>query len=174
MPAVEEDEERIVAAVEAGADDVTVPEDLVEEGPARVEQGLLLRLRNMGIPERIKLALRGNRETRVLLVRDGNPLIRRLVLRNPRISDEEILAIATTRSADDELLRLIADSRDWTANYQIRLALVTNPKTPLVIALKNLPTLLDRDVRRLAKSKNVPATVAGQAKRLVLRRPGQS
>ncbi len=166
------DEDRIVEAVESGKDDVVVPTSLVDDGPAQGEQSLVLRLREMGVPQRIKLALRGNREARVHLVRDNNAVIRRLVLRNPRITEDELLAIAKTRAADDELLRTIAENRDWTKSYQIRHALVTNPKTPITVALRMMSSLLDRDVRRIAKSKNVPATVAGQAKRMILRRPG--
>src|SRR5437773_11593292 len=103
----------------------------------------------MTVAERIKLALRGNREARMLLSRDPNRLIRRFVLQNPRIADDEIIAIAKNRSADDELLRIVADSRDWTKNYQVRHALVTNPKTPLVLALRFVSSLHERDIRLL-------------------------
>jgi hypothetical protein len=170
-----ENEELIAAAVQAGTDDIPVPIALVEEpdtGKA-VEKSLLQRLQEMTVSERIKLALRGNRETRMLLIRDANRMIRRFVLQNPRVGDEEIIAVAKNRSADDELLRIIAESRDWTKNYQVRLSLVTNPKTPLVLSLRFLSGLQERDVRMLAKSKNVSATVANAAKRIVVQKtPG--
>ena len=54
----------------------------------------------------------------------------------------------------------------------MRLALATNPKTPLAMAVRFVPTLLPRDLRQLAKSKNVPAAVCGMAKRLVIDRGG--
>jgi hypothetical protein len=170
-----QDEEVIAAEVLAGADTIAVPAGLVEEpaAGATVEKTLIQRVQAMSTPERIKLALRGNREARVLLIRDPNRLIRRFVLQNPRLADDEIVAIAKNRSADDEILRIVAASRDWTKNYQVRLALVTNPKTPLVLALRFLASLHERDVRLLAKSKNVSATVAHQAKRIVLQKsPG--
>ena len=169
-----EDPAAIAEAVEAGTDAITVPTALVEDPPAGrgVEPNLLLQLQTMTVSEKIKLALRGNRDARMLLIRDANKLIRRFVLQNPRIGDEEIIALAKNRSADDELLRIIGDSRDWTKNYQVRLGLVTNPKTPLVYALRFLSGLVDRDIRMLAKSKNVSATVSAQAKRIVNSRPG--
>jgi len=158
--------------VRVGTDAIAVPQALVDEPPAgrSVEKSLVGRIREMSIAERIKLALRGNREARMILVRDGNRMIPRFVLQNPRISDEEIIAVGKNRSADDELLRTIAANREWTKNYQVRLALVTNPKAPLVIALRLLGTLYESDVRRLAKSKNVSATVSGAAKRILLRK----
>ena len=170
-----ENEELIAASVQAGTDGIAVPTALVEEpDPGKeVEKSLLQRLQEMTVSERIKLALRGNRETRMLLIRDSNRMIRRFVLQNPRVGDEEIIAVAKNRSADDELLRIIAESREWTKNYQVRLSLVTNPKTPLVLSLRFLNGLQDRDVRMLAKSKNVSATVANAAKRIVVQKtPG--
>jgi hypothetical protein len=171
-----EDEAAIAAAVTSGTDAIAVPEALVEDPPAgaAVEKTLLLRLQEMTVAERIKLALRGNREVRMILIRDPNRMIRRFVLQNPRLGDEEVIALAKNRSADDELLRIIADSREWTKNYQVRLSLVTNPKTPLVAALRFLAGLHERDVRMLAKSKNVSATVANAAKRIVVQKtPGR-
>ncbi|MFN8642481.1 MAG: hypothetical protein U0802_12830 [Candidatus Binatia bacterium] len=54
----------------------------------------------------------------------------------------------------------------------MKLALATNPKTPLPLAVRLVPSLLPRDLRNLAKSKNVPSAVNGLAKRLVIERSG--
>jgi hypothetical protein len=162
-------EEEIAAEVVAGTDTIAVPTELVEDVPV-VPPSLLQRIQAMNVSEKIKLALRGNREARGQLIHDSNSLIRRFVLQNPRVGDEEIIAIAKNRSADDELLRIIATSRAWTRTYQVRLALVTNPKTPLTLSIRFLGSLYDRDVRALAKSKNVSSTISTAAKRLVLRK----
>jgi hypothetical protein len=169
------DEDEIAAEVVAGTDTIAVPEELLEESPVAPPSPTLLQaIQMMGVSEKIKLALRGSRDARVQLIRDPNRLIRRFVLQNPRVTDDEIIVIAKNRTADDELLRIISDSRDWTKNYQVRLALVTNPKTPLALALRFLASLHERDIRRLAKSKNVSGTIATQAKRLVLRKGPQA
>jgi hypothetical protein len=170
----DEEEADIAASVAAGTDAIAVPGELVEDPPAgrTVEPSFLQRIGEMTVAERIKLALRGNREVRMILIRDPNRMIRRFVLQNPRVGDEEIIAIAKNRSADDELLRLIGDSREWTKNYQVRISLVSNPKTPLTLSMRHLQSLNDRDVRALAKSKNVSATVANAAKRIVNSKPG--
>ena len=164
--------ERIADSVRTGTDTIPVPAALVDDAPA-VEKTLLQRLKTMVVAERIKLALRGNRETRALLVRDGNRMVRRFVLQNPRITDDEIIALAKSRTIDDEMLREIADETQWTKNYQVRLALVTNPKTPLVIALRHMASIGDRDIRQLAKSKNVSQTIANAAKRIVITKDSQ-
>jgi hypothetical protein len=162
--------EEIVRAVEAGEDAIAVPGPLLEEPPANAPappRSLLAEITAMTVGQKIKLALRGNKDARAILLRDRDRLIRRLVLQNPRFSDAEAIQLCRNRSADDEALRKIGDHREFMRNYQVRLALATNPKTPLVIALRLLPSLGERDLRQLAKSKNVPQAVAVQCRRMV-------
>jgi hypothetical protein len=164
------DAEAIVAAVEAGSDGIAVPAPLLEEPPANAPappQSLFAQVLGMTMGEKIKLALRGNKDARTILLRDRDRLVRRLVLQNPRFSDAEAIQVCRNRSADDEALRYIGNQREFMRNYQIRLTLATNPKTPLVIAMKILPTLGERDLRQLAKSKNVPQVIAVQCRRMI-------
>jgi len=166
----EPEAEAIARAVEAGEDGIALPAELFEEpeGDRPPPQSLYARIFEMGMAEKIKLALRGNRDARMILIRDGSKLVRRFVLQNPRITDGEVIAVARNRSADEELLRTISIRREWMRNYQVRLALATNAKTPLPIALKQVATLAERDLRQLAKSKNVSQTIAAQARRLLI------
>jgi hypothetical protein len=164
--------EPLVRSIEAGTDGISVPGELLEEKPGTVAstglpQSLYAQILGMGAQEKIKLALRGNRDARSILIRDGAKMIRRFVLQNPRITDGEVVAVARNRSSDEELIRIIADKREWIRNPQVKLALVTNPKTPLDIALKQVQGLGERDLRQLAKSKNVSNAVAVQARRML-------
>lgn len=161
----------IVRAVEAGTDSIAVPDELLREPEPPVPppaRSLYAQIVTMTVAEKIKLSLRGNKDARMILIRDTNKMIRRLVMLNPRISDSEVIAVCRNRSADEELLRLVSERREWMKNYQVRLALTMNPKTPIVIALRQLATLGERDLRTLAKSKNVTATVVSQARRMVI------
>ncbi len=162
----------IAEAIKKGDDPYVVPEEmLVEpEEAKKVNPSLYNQIQQMKVGEKLKLALKGNKETRTILIRDPNRLIQRFVLQNPRISDEEILALAKNRSLDQELLRKIGEHRNWPRNYQIRLALVTNPKAPLATALPLVNQLGERDLRVIAKSKNVSGTVVTQARRLLFNR----
>jgi len=174
--AAEEDEaelERIAREIAAEEDSILVPIELIREfdrppGTETPPASLVVQIQGMTIAQRLKLALRGNKDARQLLVRDPNRLIRRFVLDNPRMTDGEVVAIARSRTADEELLRTIAERREWMKNYQVRLALTTNPKTPLPIAMRQVATLGERDLRQLAKSRNVPQAVATAARRLLL------
>jgi len=164
----------VAEQVHAGTDTIVVPTDLVEESsepkPApEAEKALWMRIRSMTVAEKVKLALRGNKDARGLLMRDTNRIIPRLVLQNPRITEEEILMLAKDRNVDEEILRLIADSREWTKVFAVRKALVENAKTPSGKALQLLPSLGEREISRLAKSKQVPSVIAIQARRILFR-----
>ncbi len=175
-PSVNELSEALAVAkrVAAGTDGIRVPQDLVTEREApwsaidRPDKALWLRIRVMTVGEKVKLAFNGNKDVRTILLRDTNKIIPRLVLHNPRITEEEILMLAKDRNADDEILRHIAESREWTRVYAVRSALVENARTPLPKALTLLQTLGELEIARLAKSKYVSNAIAVQARRLLL------
>jgi hypothetical protein len=183
-PDSEEDLEAIAEEIEQGRDSYVIPQELVDDSreseqqkpgtepdkePA-ISQNLRAEISAMKVGQRLKLALKGNRDARSILIRDSNRLVQRFVLQNPRITEDEIMALCRNRSTERELIEAICKKKEWTANYQIRVALVTNPKTPLMISLRYAPTLLQRDLRVLAKSKNVPSAIGSVARRLLIER----
>jgi hypothetical protein len=173
---VDERSEALAVAKEvaAGTDGIRVPQDLVTErgtpslAPDEPDRALWLRIRTMTVGQKVKLAFNGNKDVRSILLRDTNKIIPRLVLQNPRITEEEILMLAKDRNADDEILRQIADRREWTRSYEVRAALVENARTPLAKAVGLLQTLAERDIAKVAKSKQVPNAIAVQARRLLM------
>jgi hypothetical protein len=122
----------------------------------------------MGIGEKIKMALTGDKEWRSILVNDTNKLVSTSVIKNPRISDGEILRILKVGVQNDEIVRLICENREWVKNPLIRKALVDCPKTPLPNALRYLATLGDKEIAAYAKSKNISSVISTQAKRITL------
>jgi hypothetical protein len=128
------------------------------------------RVLKMSVAQKIKLATLGNREARSLLLRDSNRLVSLAAAQSPRITDGEILSLANSRTAGADVLRYIYESRDFLKVYALRVALVRNPKVPLPTALKFLPTLQEKDIKELARDRNVPATVQAQAKAWMMKR----
>ncbi len=164
--------EALAEQIRLGQDDIALPDDLLRElGLDSDEAKSLYNLiKQMTIGERLKLALKGGRDARMILIRDSNKLIQRFVLENPRLTEDEVSGLCKNRNTDSEVLRAVGDNREWTRNYQIRLALAQNPKTPIGIALHWVGTLVERDVRLLAKSKNVSSSVVTKARRLLIER----
>lgn len=164
----EEDIEAIAEAVRNDEDGYTVPEEMVVEPSPVTAMNLASRISLMTIPQRLKLALRGNREVRMILMRDTSVMIQRFLVENPRLTEDEIVSIAKTRTMVSEVLARIARNREWMRNSLVRLALVNNPRTPIGIAVAIVPTLQERDQRLLAKSHSVQTAVAATARRILM------
>ncbi len=127
---------------------------------------LIQRLSKMRVVERVQLALKGNREERIALIRDPCKVVQRAVLQSPRITDREVESFAAMASLSDEVLRLISANRNFRRNYTIVRNLMTNPKTPVDVTLHLLPTITAIDLKALALNKNVPETLRTAASRL--------
>ncbi|MGC9196845.1 MAG: DUF4388 domain-containing protein [Syntrophobacteraceae bacterium] len=128
-------------------------------------QSLLQKIQEKNVSEKIRLAMFADKETRTILMRDSNRMIQLAVLGNPKLTDSEVAAIACSRQVDEEVLRRIAAHKEWVKTYSVRLALVLNPRTPIPISRRFIPTLNRQDLRNLSLSKSVPSLVANEAKR---------
>jgi hypothetical protein len=121
-------------------------------------------LREMTVPQKLRMAARGNMEARKILIEDALALVAREVLKSPRITKTEIERAAESRTIDPEVLTEIAKNAAFTRSYAVRHALVTNPKTPLVISNKMMGTLMEKDIKNISKSRAVPQAVASIAR----------
>jgi hypothetical protein len=149
----------------------TQEEDDVQEAE---RENILTEISNMMIGERIKLAIRGNREARSALIRDPNRIVSRAVLKNPRLTDTEIVLISQSKIVSEDILREISATRRWTKMYPVKLALVGNPKTPPHISVNLVRHLRDYDLRSIMWSKNLPGVITSAAKNIMhARRDGK-
>lgn len=110
----------------------------------------------LGVLERMKLATRGTREQRSVLVRDPNRLVAAAVLSSPKLTESEVEQFAKMANVAEDVLRVIGTNRAWTKNYGVIAGLVRNPKTPLAISMTLLQRINDRDVKLLAIDRNIP------------------
>jgi hypothetical protein len=99
-------------------------------------------------------------------MRDTNPQVACAALLFNNLTDQEIEQAAASRSVVEEVLQAIAKKREWVGRYPVMKALIHNPRTPLPIALKFLSRLAVKDLRDLAKDRNVPDAVRSTALRL--------
>lgn len=142
-----------------------------EEGITPMEEAKKLslskRIMSMNVSEKIKLATKGNKEARGILMRDSNKLVSVAVIRSPRITDGEVLTQAQSKICIDDVLRVIYSNREWLRKYAIKLALVKNPKVPQGVSMRLIAALHEHDVKSLAKDKNVPGSVQMLAKKQI-------
>lgn len=123
-------------------------------------------IKTLSVGQKIKLALTGGKEARDALIKDSNKLVSGGVIKNPQISDNEIIKVASTNGTSEEILRTIARNRQFMANYTIKHAIISNPKTPMEVSMRLMPTLNKKDKEKLSKSRSVPSAVSALAKKL--------
>ncbi len=83
----------------------------VVEPEEKEQLSLLQRIGRMRVGERIKLAMRGNREERMVLIRDRSKLVSLAVLASPKVNDSEMEAFAAMKNIQESVLRGIAANR---------------------------------------------------------------
>jgi regulator of extracellular matrix RemA (YlzA/DUF370 family) len=146
----------------------------IEMGEVPAERvSLIKRIMFMNAKDRMKLAIKGDREARSILIRDSNRVVATGVIKNPRITDQEVEGIAAMRTVADEVLRLIAMNRAWARSYTIIHNLVRNPRTPLPTVISTLPRIHTKDLKNLSQNRNVSEAARRQALRLSSARSGQ-
>jgi hypothetical protein len=174
LPAERYDELVPETAAEVSANVHRVIEnEKLEGGEVSAERvSLIRRIMFMTTRDRMKLAMKGDREARSILIRDANKVVSSAVMNNPRITDHEVENISAMRTVADEVLRLIALNRGWARSYPIIHNLARNPRTPIPTAMNILPRIRTKDLQHLAQNRNVSEAVRRQAIRLTSTRSG--
>jgi len=174
LPAERYDELVPETAAEVSANVQRVIEnEKLEGGEVSTERvSLIRRIMFMTTRDRMKLAMKGDREARSILIRDANKVVSSAVINNPRITDHEVENISAMRTVADEVLRLIALNRTWARSYPIIHNLARNPRTPIPTAMNILPRIRTKDLLNLAQNRNVSEAVRRQAQRLTSTRSG--
>jgi len=155
-------------------DNSSFDSDFTDDDKEDMDEDKKLSLRQqldaMTIGEKIKLSYKANKGVREVLVRDTNKIVACAVVNSGRITDAEVLAIATNRSIHEEVIRALTQNREFTRKYPVKVALAGNPKTPIPTAINLLNSLHVKDLQKLAKNRNVSSAVFSQAGKLYKRR----
>lgn len=154
-------------------DDLSLPMDGNEvEAPAveepeeeEVKGDRLSQITMLPVMQKIRLAMLGNSFERSVLIRDSNKQVALSVIKSARVKENEAIAFAANRALSHDVIRHIATRKEWLKLYQLKLNLVLNPKTPLSSAMTFLNHLHPHDIRKVSRSRNIPAALAKAAKR---------
>jgi len=127
---------------------------------------VLQKIAKLDIKGRIQLAMKGSKEERAILVRDGTKIIALAVLDSPKITDGEVEKFAGQKNVLEAVLRAIPMKRRFAKNYAVVRALIFNPRTPLDVSLGLMKNLLVTDLKNLSGNKEVAETVRKLALRM--------
>jgi hypothetical protein len=134
---------------------------------AEEERGSALqKIAKLDIKGRIQLAMKGTKEERSLLIRDGTKLVALSVLESPKVTDSEVEKFANQKNVLEAVLRGITMKRRFIKQYAILRNLTFNPRTPIDVSLGLIKHLLTADLRNLSGNKEVSDTVRKLATRM--------
>lgn len=140
----------IVLAIEGNEDEILQRLLARTSAPAAAENAWD-RMRALSQMEKILLAVKADRSERALLVQDNDPRVLLSLLRNPRLTVDEVTRVAKSSFLTYQIADVILKTAQWMSSLDVRLGLIHNPKTPPAFALRILPTLPDADVRAIAR-----------------------
>lgn len=126
----------------------------------------LQRLARLTVGERVQVAMKGAKEERSILIRDGSKVVSSAVLASPKLSEAEVENFASLKNVQESVLRGIARNRKFIKNYPVNKNLCNNPRTPLDLSLSLMKSLTPVDLKSLSQNKNVPDTLRKMAARL--------
>lgn len=138
-----------------------------EEFTKEEEKALASKISELTFPQKLYLALRGNREARAILIKSPSIIIKRCVLINPKLTLMEVSEIARDKFQDSRVIRIIASNREWTKYYTVRFNLCCNPKVPFEYGIKFLSHISKKDLMKIAHSKDISANMASAAKSII-------
>jgi hypothetical protein len=124
-------------------------------------------LSSLPVIERMKLAMKGTREQRAVLVRDSNRLVASAVLSSPKLTESEVEAFTKMGNVSEDVLRVIGTNRSWVKNYAVAVGLCRNPKTPPVIAMQLIHRLNERDLKSLSTDRNISEASRALARKIL-------
>ena len=128
--------------------------------PSSEERGSSLqKISRLDVKGRIQLAMKGNKEERSILIRDGTKLVALAVLESGKITDGEVEKFASQKNVLEAVLRQIPMKRRFAKNYNVIRNLVANPRTPIDVSLGLIKHILVADLRNLSSNKEVSETI---------------
>jgi hypothetical protein len=130
---------------------------------------LAAQIAKMSVPGKVELAGKGNREVRRILSRDASSMVARAVIASPKLTEDDIISYAASSLTHGDVLRFIAESKQWTANRQVVNALVLNPRTPPQAVIRFLKSYPASELRVLSQNRSLSAAVRQEAKRLLVK-----
>lgn len=136
-------------------------------GKTKEKLSVLEQIAAMSVPQKVQAAIKGDREVRSILIRDSNKLVCSAVIKSPRITDAEVEFYANLRNVQTDVLRLIAQNREWTKSYKVIHNLVRNPRTPITFTTKFMTRLNKKDLRALVRDRGVPEVLRTMARRMI-------
>ena len=123
-------------------------------------------IRNMSVGQKIKLAYKGNKTARGILIRDTNKSVAVAVIKSGKVTDSEAAHYAGNTSVCDDVIREIARNKEFMRKYSVQVALANNPKAPANVVMRLINVLSKKDLQSLQRNRGITSAIRTAAKKL--------
>ena len=146
-----------------------VAEDPLMPPPVKrtAETLLKARVEEMALGEKIALARIAGPGVIPSLRSEPHPDVVTALLGNPRLAEEEVLALCAEERVTAAVLSAVGCHPKWRNRYPVKMELLRNPLTPATVSLTFLDTLSAADLEEIASSPKVPRLVRVTAKQIL-------
>jgi hypothetical protein len=136
----------------------------------RAEAILKDQLPDLRLGEKITLAKIATLPVLVALLADPDSKVVEAGLINPRLREEDVLALLRADPPSRALLEGVVASSKWSERYGLRLAIAVHPRAPLALALGQLSRLTPKDLARIAAAADLSPLLQAAAARVAASR----
>lgn len=178
-PLMERQEENPFDAIDVKEEDLArfspeLIQDSQENYTDEQRSNLYQKIQELNASEKFRLAIFANREVRNLLIHDPKKMVSLAVLTNGKVNESEALQYAQRKDLSEDVILAIAKEQKWKKSYPIKLAVISNPKTPLSVAISLLSHLHEKDLKSLSRDKDVSSVLRWKAEEILGKRRGRS
>ena len=149
---------------------------LLPSTPAEIkrvaEELIVTRVPHLPVGQKLTLARRGTSRVAGALLAEGHPQAIKLTLANAFLTESQILKVLAKPGVPERVVAAIAQHPKWSVQYNVRVALIRNPHTPVPVVLAFLPNLTLRDLKDLATLEGITPHVRKYLQREFSRRTG--
>lgn len=143
------------------------------EGPSGYDVEEFIKTESLTLGERRSLSKSPLKKNIDMLLSDPDTAVIGNLLNNPRVTEREVLKIASKRPNSPMILKLVALHPKWSKRYAVTRALALNPYTQPRISIAFLEKLLVQDLEEITSDRTVHPDVAQAAKDIIEDRKGK-
>lgn len=141
-----------------------------KKGVSGYEEEEFIKMEHLTLGERRSLS-KSQLKTHIdMLLSDPDPVVIANLLNNPRITEREVLKIASKRPNSARILKLVALHPKWSKRYEVAKAVTLNPYTPPRISIALIEKMLTQDLSAISDDNTIHPEVRETAKEVLLNR----
>src|SRR3990170_4464540 len=144
-----------------------------KEGVSGYEEEEFIKTAHLTLGERRSLARSHLIKHLEKLLSDPDPVVIENLLNNPRITEKEVLKIASKRPNSPHVLKRVALHKKWSKRYDVLKAVSRNPYTPTRISIALVEFMLVQDLSAISEDTTIHPEVKQAAEEVLFDRGGK-